>query len=377
MSDKRVALVLSGGGARAAYQVGVLQALAEFLPGLELHILTGVSAGAINAVYLAAKRADWSDRVDGLAQLWSNIRVDRVVRSDSFTLLGQATRWFFRLSSGGLGVHGPKALLDTQPLHQFLEEHLEVRDGAISNIDYNLNNTPLQSVAITGSNYAYGRSVTWIQSREDVHVEAWQRAHRVGCQAKLHLSHVMASSAIPLVFPAIHVDGGWYGDGGLRLSAPLSPAVHLGAEKILAIGTRTHAAAMQPEKDGAYPPPAQIVGSVLDVLFNDHFDSDLLRLERINSLIRHEPDHVSNSLRKVQAYVIRPSVDLGSWASEHEAELPHAIRFLSRGLGTENVRSNGLLSLLLFEPNYVRRLIDLGYQDCRSHWTELQIFLAS
>jgi len=367
---------MTGGGARAAYQVGFLRFLAAHHPDVALPILTGVSAGAINAAGLAHAGGPLAQRVEKLADAWLAVRVDRVFKVGTFGLLGRVLRVGGRLIGGGRRpASAPRSLVDTSPLRDFLLEQYGGEGGLHRGIQRNLDSGSLRSVAITGSSYATGRSVTWIQGTG---VRTWNRAHRTARLTHLTADHVMASSALPLIFPAVQVNGRWYGDGGIRLTAPLSSAVHLGAQRVLAISTRygrTLAEAEVPVHEG-YPPPAQVAGTLLNAIFLDQLDADALRLDRINNLLEDSPHAKEAGLRPVRLLVLRPSQDLGKLANDYEADLPRAFRFLTRGLGTRETRSNDFLSMLMFQSDYVQTLIDLGQRDAEAHADRIAAFLA-
>lgn len=366
---------MSGGGARAAYQVGLLRSLARHHPGISLPILTGVSAGAINAAYLASRTESFGEKVEVLTDLWSHLTTDQVFRVGTRSLASNVLRMGFKLVSGGaLTAPRSHAFVDTSPLRCLLERLLDVDEGAIPGIDENLQRGLLKAVAITTSSYTTGQTITWVQGRG---IGSWERAHRKSESMQLSVSHVMASAALPLFFPAIEVAGQWYGDGGMRLTAPLSPAVHLGADKIIAISTRyarSRAEADRPVVDG-YPPPAQVLGVLLNAIFLDLFDADALTMERVNRMIEDLPVDKRLGMRPLKLLVLRPSRDLGQLANEYEAELPRAFRFMTRGLGTRETRSNDLLSLVMFQPDYLARLIELGEKDAEARRAEIAAFL--
>lgn len=370
-----LALALSGGGARAAYQVGFLRFLATQFPDFSPDVLTGVSAGAINAAYLAAHPGSFRERVDALANLWASLSVEDVFRADLLCLARNVARWSTRLLSGG-SWHAPgaRSLVDTQPLRTLLARVLDAEHGFLTGVDRNIRDGALKAVALTASSYTTGQSVTWVRGCE---IELWERADRRGIHGPLTVEHVMASAALPLVFPAVHVDGAWYGDGGVGLTAPLSPAVHLGAERILAISTRAARREVESATIDDYPPPAQVAGVLLDAIFLDRLDADAQRLERVNLLVDALPDGNRASLRHVDLMVFRPSQDLGRLAREYEPRLPPAFRFLTRGLGTREVRSSSALSLVMFQPDYLRRLLDLGAEDARARASELGALLGA
>lgn len=366
------ALVLGGGGARAAYQVGCLRAIAKVAPDLEIPIITGVSAGAINAVHLAAHQGSFAEAVEDLTRLWESLTLDQVFRVSTRVLFLNALRWVAQLASGGYaGPPRVRGLVDTSPLRTFLGEQLPQREGIISGIETNVRTGRLHALAISTSSYSTGRSITWIQGSQ---VEEWIRPQRSGVRTTIGLEHVMASASIPLFFPAVQVGEEWYGDGGIRLAAPLSPAIHLGAGKILTISTRfdrAGAEAEQPMTHG-YPPPAQIVGSLMNSVFLDQIDQDALRVETTNRLLDKIPREDRGTLRIVDLLILRPTVDLGKESREFESGLPPAFRFLVRGLGTRETKSPDVLSFLLFDPGYIRLLIELGERDTEARLAEVQ-----
>lgn len=371
-SGGRLALVMSGGGARAAYQVGMLRWLARRHPDLHIPILTGVSAGAINAAFLASHPDDFRTRVEKLADLWSHLTAEEVFRVDGLSLAHNVLRLGLKLVSGGAMV-APRshAAVDTKPLWRLLERALDGQGDELPGIEANLRRGALKAVAITTSSYTTGQSITWVQG---CGIPQWERAHRKSIDAKLGVRHVMASAALPIFFPAIEIDGQWFGDGGIRLTAPLAPAVHLGADRIIAISTRyprTRVEADQPAVNG-YPPPAQIVGVLFNAIFLDLFDADALAMERLNTMMEALPPELRRDYRTIKLIVLRPSHDLGKLANEYEARLPGAFRFMTRGLGTRETRSNDLLSLLMFQPDYLTRLIELGEADAEVRRDELE-----
>ena len=367
-----LALVMGGGGARAAYQVGCLRALARVYPNLHIPILTGVSAGAINAVHLAAHQGSFAEAVEDLVVLWESLTIDRVFQVSPRSLFTNAVRWGMQLASGGFG--GPprvRGLVDTSPLREFLEKHLPQMDGVIAGIEANLRAGRLRGVAVSTSSYSTGRSITWIQGDQ---VEEWTRPQRRAIRTRIGIDHVMASAAIPLFFPAIQIGSEWYGDGGIRQSAPLSPAIHMGAERILTISTRfdrSEAEAALPVIQD-YPPPAQIVGSLMNSVFLDLIDQDAWRVESTNRVLRKLPPEEREGLRVVDLLILRPGRDIGVESRAFEERLPGAFRFLVRGLGTHQTRSPDVLSFLLFDPAYIRALIQMGEEDAEARLVEAE-----
>lgn len=380
--DPSTALVMSGGGARSAYQAGVMKYVSEAFPEASFPILTGVSAGAINTAHLANHTAPLPESADHLVESWENLTLDDVVEVESgFSMLWGMLR---RNGFSGEGedprhlrtedVRPTHGLLDTTPLWNYLNQQLGAVNGTLTGVDENLRAGRLRAVAVITTNYATGQTVTWVQGDD---FDLWERPDRVSVHARLTVDHVMASTALPLVFPAVRIGDAWYGDGGIRLSAPLAPAVHLGADRILAVSNhyqRSRAEADQPAVTG-YPPTAQIIGILMNSIFSDALDQDALTLERVNTLVRELRPSRRHGMRPVKLLQIRPSVDLGRLAFDYEDRLPASIRFLTTGLGTDQTQSPDWLSVLLFDPTYVDRLLDIGYHDARDRHDEIAEFL--
>jgi NTE family protein len=370
--------VFSGGGARGAYQVGFLRVLARELPDVVPGILTGVSAGGINAAYLAARQEPFAEKVERLADVWTQLRIDDVFRVDLRDLTSRTVRWGGRLMSGGKSPLPPaKSLVDTAPLRETLERVLEADHGVLPGIARSLRAGWLRSIALTASSYTTGQSITWVQMPESCRIDTWERPQRKSTACALRVDHVMASSALPFFFPAIEVDGAWYGDGGIRLTAPLSPAVHLGARQIIAVSTRYARSRTEADRPvvAGYPPPAQVAGILYNAIFLDQFDADALHMQQINMLIDRLPEGARDGLRHVDLLVLRPSEDLGRLANAYEPQLPRAFRFLTRGLGTRETRSNDLLSLVMFQSDYIHRLIEMGEADAMLRLPDIRRFL--
>ncbi len=375
-SKSRLAIVLTGGGARAAYQVGLLRGIAARWPDLEIEILSGVSAGAINVSHLAAHPGDFRANVDALTELWLSLTPEKVFNVDALSLLSRMARAILKFGSGGSRLAPEtRGMVDTRPLAEFLRNALGTdNDSPIPGIIAKLQgSTALDSVALGTIDWATGRGHTWIQAREP---ELWRRSGRESRQTELTLQHVMASSALPLLFPAVQLGDSWHGDGGVRLIYPLAPAVHSQADRILAISTRTRPPGERTPDTVGYPPTAQVAGVLMNAIFLDQLDQDAQRLERINHLLhrtaaapdpregqaRHEA-----SLRHIDLCVVRPSEDLGRLAAEYEFKLPRAFRFATRGLGTKETKSPDILAMLMFQPDYVQRLIEVGERDAESN----------
>ena len=375
--QERLALVLGGGGARSAYQAGVLKYMGEFFPDLRFPLLTGVSAGAINVGHLANSRLSPAETADQLASFWSELRSEDVYREES----SLALLWGFLRGAGNGNddsdpeeASGIRSLLDNAPLRELLKAKLELEENELTGIHENLERGLLEAVAIVSTNYGTSQTVTWVQGRD---IELWERPNRVAMKCRVTLDHVMASASLPLMFPAVRIGDSWYGDGGIRLDAPLSPAIHLGATHIVVVSTRynrSRAEADEPSVVG-YPPAAQILGILMNAIFLDTLDQDALMTERVNRLIEQLPRHQRMGLRPVKVLLLRPSVDLGKLAAHYEFRVPRPLRLITRGLGTSQTDSPDYLSMLLFDPDYLERLIDIGYHDARFQHGQIEAFL--
>ncbi len=374
-SPGRNALILTGGGARAAYQAGFLQVLGELEPDLHFPILTGVSAGAINIASLASGTGNFGRDAAQLADLWRRLTVGQVFRADFGAIAGSMLRWGAQLVAGGNRFFPPnRSLVDPSPLRQFLAAAL-TRDGhRLHGVAENIRSGRLEAAAFTTSNYATGVSTTWVEHRDIV---SWLRPGRCGLPADLCLDHVMASSALPLFFPAVILENSWHGDGGIRLTAPFSPAIHLGATRILALATRPERPL--PEADPlaprAYPTTAQVMGLLLEAVFLDVIDQDAHHLRRLNELASERTGSDGRHLRRVELKVVRPSQNLARITQAHEAELPRAFRYALRGLGTRQTAQGDLLATVMFTPGYIREAMALGAHDARERHAEIAAFL--
>ncbi len=372
-------LVLTGGGARAAYQVGALRAIAEIVgPGpMPFDVLAGISAGAVNAVALATGAEDFQRQVERLRAAWERITPGRIYRTDALKLAAIGSRWIRDLSAGGLiGKSGINYLLDSSPLRELLEHGI-----SIGRMRRQLRAGRLRAIALSATNYHTGMGVTFFEGAADI--EPWTRSTRVGVRARLSLEHVMASSSIPIFFPPVKLGGMYYGDGCVRMIYPMSPAIHLGAERVVAISvrhTRPGSEAAAQERSAHEPLPlSEIAGVLLNAVFLDSLDSDAERLERINrtlALIPREKLQRSDlALRPVPALVLRPSADLGKLAADEYERFPAMLRYLLKGIGATGHAGEDLLSYLAFEPIYVGRVMELGYSDTMARRAEVEAFL--
>ncbi|MEI2418004.1 patatin-like phospholipase family protein [Orrella sp. JC864] len=382
-------LVLTGGGARAAYQVGALQAIVELLdpsgsPGLAnpFPIICGTSAGSINAAALACRADDPRKAVRRTRVLWEGLRTGQIYRSDAAGLLHSGACWLGLLALGwlmpGRQRAQPRSLLDNTPLRRLLESVLD-----FGRLQANIDRGALSALAITASGYTSGEHLTFYQASGGI--APWRRSLRRAVPDRLHAGHLMASSAIPFIFPAhaLRVGGQleWCGDGSMRQLAPISPAVHLGADRVLVIGTghRDDTHPEQREDDPPYPSLAQIGGHALSNIFLDSVSTDVERLERVNGFLRAAPGAAqATGLRPVQALALGPSRSLDEMAMAHLGTMPRAVRTLFRVLGISASRGKAgggaLLSYLLFESVYTRELIELGYADTMRRTEEVKAF---
>lgn len=376
-------LVLSGGGARAAYQVGVLRAIAQ-LRRQHLSesarrqnpfgVITGTSAGALNGAALACHADDFDAGVDRLVQVWSNFRAEQVYRCDTLSLAGNGARWLTLMSMGwAMKRWRPRSLLDNTPLAALIRHWIPMH-----RLPSMLARRHLHALAVTASSYSSGHHVTFYQSTAPI--TPWVRMQRLAAPAILVHEHLMASSAIPFIFPATRLHhegrGAWYGDGSMRQSAPLSPAIHLGSRQLLVIGAgRMHEPQLPSVDDPRYPSLAQVAGHALSSIFLDALAVDIERMERINRTLAMMPPDMrqGHSLRPLDALVISPSERLDDMAASQIHALPKAVRLLLQAVGAQQGHAQGasLASYLLFEPGYTRALMDLGEQDALRHRDQL------
>ena len=369
------ALVLSGGGARAAYQVGCLRALSQALPNYRPQILTGVSAGAINATHLAAFQGSWQDSVEALAGLWQHMRTGKVYRTGLGPMMGRMAHWGLHFVSGGrLGRKDIRGMVQNAPLRSYLQEHLaaDPATGEICGVDQNLADGWLKALAVMTTNYASGRSEAWVDTLEET---IWSGSQVSARPTSLTIDHVMASAALPFFFPAVRLRNHWHGDGGVRLAAPLSPALRLGAKRILAVSPRVKPQRPEEGLATSYPSPGQVAGVMLNAVFLDLLDFDALQMQRVNDLLRRIPQQNWGNQRQVDVMVLRPQQDLGQIARQSQPEMPGAFRFFAGGFGGRDEPTADALSMVNFEPGYVGQLIAFGEQDTHERMDEIEAFL--
>lgn len=370
-----IALVLSGGGARGAYQAGVLRRVAEIRPDLPFPILAGSSAGSVNVTYVASRADRFAAAADSLAQLWAELTVERIYRADAVSLSRIGLRWLRDLAGGGLITRTrARSLLDTAPLEQLLREQVEFQ-----NIQPLIERGSVHAISVTATSYTTGQAVSFVQGASGL--RAWGRERRTAVLTQLGPEHVLASCAIPFIFPAARVGDAHYGDGNVRMRNPFSPAAKLGASRIFAVSTRCPGVAPEPLPGIAgYPPPAQVAGVLLSAVLIDSFEDDAAQLARINLLLKGADPAASRKpettgLRPIELLVIAPSRDLGRLAMDYQRRFPPFVRWLLRGIGIRESQSADLVSYLLFDRTYTQALLELGYEDATAHASEIERFL--
>ena len=359
----KLAIVMTGGGARAAYQIGVLKAIAEMLPAgspSPFSIVCGTSAGAINAASLAAKSDHFKNSVRRMHFVWSNFTSDQVFRTDFIGIMKTGAHWIISMMLGGLGRHSPIYLLDRTPLRKLLEKYI---DSSV--IQRAIEKNTLHALSVNATGYSSHQSVAFYHGNSSL--RNWKRAQRIGLSARITVDHLMASSAIPFLFSPVKLNREFFSDGSIRQTAPISPALHLGADRVLVIGNRQNEPTLKRVTNPKLPTLGEIAGHTLNSIFLDSLDADIERLQRINKTVKliddQDRDKHGVTLRQVEVQVISPSDDIGRMAADHAHELPWSIKALLRGIGAYSKTDSSFMSYLLFEKGYCNALIKLGYED--------------
>ncbi|MBS1159727.1 MAG: Patatin [Proteobacteria bacterium] len=371
----KTALILTGGGARAAYQVGVLLAIAKLSRHRKRNpfpILCGTSAGAVNAAGIACLADNFGKAVAILERIWRQMRAADVYRADALGISASGARWLKALALGWLIGDPPRSLLDNAPLRQLLTRSLD-----FPGIERAIANGALHALSISASGYETGQSISFFQAHPAAH--PWNRVQRMGIRSLIGVDHLLASSAIPFIFPATRIHREYFGDGSMRQLAPISPAIHLGAERVLVVGAGRASEPQIRRATDTYPSLAQIAGHTLSSIFLDGLAVDIERMQGINQMLAAMPAeircHPEIALRPIKTLVISPSERLDKIAAEHAGALPWAVKVLLTGLGAMNRHGGALTSYLLFEKPYTQALIDLGYADTLARAEEVGTFL--
>jgi NTE family protein len=358
-------LVLPGGGARSAYQAGVLKAIADILPENArnpFQVISGASSGALNAVLLASSAMQFREGVQRLNGIWENFHIGKVFKTDAWTAVKSGFRWGVTFSTAGLVKGQPRSVLDNSPLREMLERHIR-----FARIQQAIDSGVLRAVSVTASGYTSGTSVTFFQGIQGL--VPWKRTRRLGRPEELTLDHLMASAAIPWLFPAVKLHDEYYGDGSMRQTAPLSPALHMGANRLLIIGVRNPGTDPVPASDVIVPYPSfgQIAGYIFDNLFMDSLDADIERMRRINHTIAEtrekRVEFMDTALRQVEYLMISPSRDVREIVETYVDNFPLSVRILLMGIGAMAREGRPLMTYLMFDAPYCKELIDLGYRD--------------
>ena len=350
----------------------MLRAISEILPQKTnpFPVICGTSAGAINTAVLASHAHEFAHGVQQLERFWASMTCERIYRTDAIKVFGSGFRWFLSLASGGMLAKSPQSLLDNRPLKSFLRRELKLQG-----IQTAIESGALVGAAVSASGYSSARATSFFQGQ--AYCEPWERSRRIGVPVKLEVDHLMASAALPLLFPAEQIGNEYFGDGGMRMLAPLSPAIHLGADRLLVISTRDEHPDPPPATPASYPSLGEIGGYLLDTIFMDTLNADLGRLQRINRLLatmsKEKADR--SGLKSIDTLIIRPSRDLRDVTHEHMHQVPWAVRFLLRALGGWG-KDWRMASYLLFEAPYCQELLDLGYLDGMNQAVEIESFAA-
>ncbi|MFT5759422.1 MAG: NTE family protein [Alteromonadaceae bacterium] len=370
------ALVLTGGGARAAYQVGVLTAIAKFVPrnhGLPFPIICGTSAGAINTTALACYASCFHLGVKKLEWVWKNLQTHRIYHSDPLRVFSHILKGILATFQADYANKSARSLLNNAPLRELLSEVVD-----FNRIDNNILRGYLTAVSVTASSYNSGDSISFYQSEDGI--APWFRAKRRGHPSQINCNHLMASAAIPMIFPSIKIKKQHFGDGSIHQLSPLSPAIHLGAEKIFIVGVEQPKEPLHSRENNPHPPTTStIAGHLLDTIFSDTLQSDIERMTRINETLTLIPEHIRkerDGLKNIETLLVNPSHDFNAIAVKYFYELPLSIRLLLRTIGITNDSESSIISYLLFDKNYCQELIKLGYKDAMEKETQIREFLS-
>lgn len=368
----RLGLVLPGGGARAAYQVGALRAIADLLPARATNpfpVVTGTSAGAVNATAIAVHADRFRVAVGNLERVWRNFQVHQVFRADTGSMLRSGLHWVLSMMSGGWLLPPPRSLFDNSPLRELLQLQFD-----FAGVRRSIAAGQLDALSISAAGYISARSVSFYEAKPGC--APWSRLRRAGEPATLSLDHLMASVAVPFLFPPVLMGDEYFGDGAMRQASPFSAAIHLGADRLLVIGTRNETYSATPVPP-ICPTFGQIFGYMLDALFTDGLYSDMERLTQLNQLVdRGASVHADGTvLKKIDLLAILPSRDISEIARHHIGSLPRALRVLLRTMGALNTGGGQLMSYLLFQDSFTRELIALGYQDAMKRSEDLLAFI--
>ena len=371
-----IALVLQGGGARAAYQVGVLKAVSEILGNPRespFPIITGTSAGAVNAAVLAQHADNFAEGVATLIRVWSQFSPDQVYRTDFVGVVKNSSKWLSAFLFGALTKHHKVSLFDNSPLFDLVEKNIDFK-----RITAHIQTGVLRAIAVTASGYTSGQNCAFFEAGPDV--QGWRRSQRVGIRvSQFRPEHLIASAAIPFAFPAIKINREFFGDGSIRQMAPVSPALHLGAERVFVIGTAKLIKDSSERHHGdSYPSLAQIAGHAMASIFLDSLAVDIELLQRMNSALKYMDDEKlkasGTNLHHVDVCVACPNQPLENLAHKHVGDLPWTIRFLLRSIGAMRKGGATLSSYMLFDYRYCNALIDMGYSDTMARREEMQVF---
>jgi len=369
------ALVLTGGGARAAYQVGVLSAIAQFIPrnhGCPFPIISGTSAGAINTTALACYASCFQLGVKKLEWVWNSLSTNHIYHSDPYRVFGHIAKGVLGSFQADYANRPARSLLNNAPLRDLLNQVVDFK-----RIDNNILKGYLSAVSVTASSYSSGDSISFYQS--EAHISPWFRESRRGEPSQINSEHLMASAAIPMVFPSVNIKRQHFGDGSVHQLSPLSPAIHLGAERIFIVGVEQPKEPIHAKENNPHPPTSSsIAGHLLDSIFSDTLQSDIERAERINKTLSLIPENVreQSDLKNIDTLLINPSHDFNAMAVNYFDQLPLSIKLLLRSIGITNDSESSIISYLLFDKKYCKQLIKLGYKDAMEKETAIRDFLS-